>query len=76
MSKKNKKKNNNIIDVKSIKNKISDIPIIISKNNNVYNSFDLLYNPKNKKYFDIDNIKNELNEVKKRDFLKRKSFVR
>ena len=55
---------------------ISDIPLLISKNNNDYKSSNSSNNPKNKKYFEIDIVKSELTEVKKRNFLERKNKVK
>jgi len=75
---KQKCKNNktNKIDVQYIKKMISDIPLLISKNNNDYKSTNSSYNPTNKKYFGIDSVKSELIEVKKRSFLERKRKVK
>ena len=70
-----KNNNNNKIDVQYIKKVISDIPLLISKNNNDYESSNSLYNPKNKNYFEINSVKSELIEVKKRSFLERKKKV-
>ena len=69
-------KTNKILDIQNIKKIFSDIPILLSKNNNVYDTSEPCYNPRNKKYFEIEDIKNELNEVKKRSFLVRKELVK
>ena len=59
---------NNKIDVKNIKKYINDIPLLLSKNNNEKNSYNLSDNPSKKKYFNIEYISKELNEVKKKIF--------
>ena len=69
------KNDNDKIDVKKIKKIISDIPLLISKENNENNFTDLPDNPNNKNYFKINIIKKELNEVKKRSLLERKKKV-
>ena len=56
-----------------IKNYISDIPLLLSKDND--EPFNLYYIPRKKNYFEIDEIKNELIDVKKRSFLDRKKKV-
>lgn len=66
---------NNQTTAQNIKKKISDIPILISKNNDYYNTFDILYS-RSKNYFEIPSIKKELDAVKKRSFLERKNIVR
>ena len=66
------KNDNDKIDAKNIKKIISDIPLLISKENNENNFSNLLDNPNNKNYFQIDTIKNELNDVKERSLLERK----
>ena len=66
---------NNKIDVKNIKKYINDIPLLLSKNNNENNSYNLSGNLNKKNYFNIEPIKKELNEVKKRNFLERKKKV-
>jgi len=60
------------INIKEIKKIISDIPLLISNNNNDYSSY---HNPKNKNYFNIDEIKNELILIKCRNLLERKKIV-
>ena len=61
------------IVVKNIKKNICDIPLIIAKDNN--DPFNSSYNPREKNYFGIESIKNELIAVKKRSFLDRKEKV-
>ena len=65
--------NDNKINIENIKKNISDIPLIISKDNN--EPFNSSYNPRDKKYFGIESIKHELIAVKKRSFLDRKEKV-
>ena len=58
--------------VQNIKKIISDIPLLISKNNNEDNSHNT---PKTRNYFNIEDIKNELIAVKNRTPLNRKTKV-
>ena len=70
-----KNENDNIIDVKKIKKMISDIPLLLSKDNNANNYLILPENPNNKNYLKIECINKELNVIKKRSFLERKNKV-
>ena len=72
----NIKNDSNQIQVQNIKENINDIPILLSKNNNDFKSDDPCFNTRNKKYYEIDDIKNELNNVKKRSFITRKNIVK
>ena len=54
---------------------ISDIPLLLSKDNNENNYLILPENPNNKNYLKIECINKELNIVKKRSFLERKNKV-
>ena len=67
---------NNTINNKNINKIIYDIPLLISKDNNNYNSSDSFYRPKEKNYFKINSIITELNDVKKRSLLERKEKVK
>ena len=68
-----KNENGNKIDVKKIKKMISDIPLLLSKDNNANNYLILPENPNNKNYLKIECINKELDVVKKRSFLERKN---
>ena len=70
-----KNENGNKIDVKKIKKMISDIPLLLSKDNNANNYLILPENPNNKNYLKIECINKELDVVKKRSFLERKNKV-
>ena len=70
----NTKNENNKIDIKKINKIISDIPLILSKDNNENSSISS-DNPNIKKYFKIDCINVELINVKKRNLLQRKKEV-
>ena len=72
----NIKNETNKIKVQNVKNIIYDIPILLSKNNNDLKTEDPCFNVRNKKYYEIEDIKNELIKVKKRSFITRKSLVK
>lgn len=57
--------------LKNIIKKISDIPLLLSKKNNIENVYE-----KTKKYFDFDAIQQELKTIKKRNLFKRKEEVK
>ena len=70
------KNNSKQIQIQDIKETICDIPVLISKKNNTFKSTDLWFYPRKKKYFELDAIKNELNNVNQRSFLARKELVK
>ena len=63
---------NDKILVQNIKKFISDIPLLLAKNNNIESSYN---NINYKKYYEIESISKELEDIKKRNFIKRKEKV-
>ena len=57
--------------LKGIINNISDIPLLLSKNNNIKYNY-----TKNKNYFDFVEIEKELEDIKKKNLFDRKEFVK